>query len=97
MSDRPSSGGTDERDAFFQMRRRAFAEIVEPTIARMVAGSTSSRSGPTRTCAGLPALACRLGVHDLVVPDDPEKTFTAVAGTPRPGRSGCGRTTRRSA
>ncbi|HEX8080539.1 MAG TPA: PEP-utilizing enzyme [Jatrophihabitans sp.] len=66
---------------FFQFCKEAFPEISEQLIARMVAGIDILAFRPDEELRTLARLACELGVHDLIVGDDPEKTFAALAGT----------------
>ena len=67
--------------SFFQFCRQAFPEISEQTIARMVAGIEVLAFRPDEELRSLARLACDLGVDTLVVGDDPDRTFTLMAGS----------------
>jgi pyruvate,water dikinase len=68
--------------AFFEFCRQAFPEIPDQSIARMVAGVDVLAFRPDEELRGLARLACELGVDDMIAPDGPEQTRTALAATP---------------
>jgi pyruvate,water dikinase len=71
--------------AFFQFCHQAFPEIADQSIARMVAGIDVLAFRPDEELRGLARLACELGVDDMIIPADSQRTFAALAGTENGG------------
>ncbi|MGC5033609.1 PEP-utilizing enzyme [Micromonospora sp. DT229] len=71
--------------AFFQFCREAFPEITEQAISRMVAGIDVLAFRPDEELRRLALLARELGVGNVIVGSEPEKSFEALAES-EPGR-----------